>query len=227
MCSSDLENLDYGRYRDTVTDWQTEREYLTGLANTAYDRDYKSWADALGYQQWADEMAYQQDRDKVEDEKWQKEFDALYGKDKAEVEPVNTPTGVGTVDNDGLSGIQIKQIQIALGVTADGKYGEATRKAAGGLSAVEAYEKYVVKGEPVTQDKPKSYTDFSMEEHNKVTKENGGSYYSQALSVLKEWKKAGKSNSEVAALLSEMVGNSYLLPSDYTRLYQKYRDNKL
>ena len=46
-------------------------------------------------------------------------------------------------DNGGLTSAQIKELQKALGVTADGKYGPKSSKAAGGLSAEEAYKKYV------------------------------------------------------------------------------------
>lgn len=51
-----------------------------------------------------------------------------------------TPTGY---DNGGLTDAQVKALQSALGVETDGKYGPASQKAAGGLSAKEAYNKYV------------------------------------------------------------------------------------
>lgn len=49
----------------------------------------------------------------------------------------------GGYDNGGLTTSQIKQLQSVLGVTADGLYGSGSRAAAGGLSAAEAYAKYV------------------------------------------------------------------------------------
>lgn len=51
--------------------------------------------------------------------------------------------GSSGYDNGGLTSAQIKEPQKALGVTADGKYGPKSSKAAGGLSAEEAYKKYV------------------------------------------------------------------------------------
>lgn len=47
----------YSKYRDAMSDWQADRDYLTGRYDTA-----------LGYQ-------YQNERDKVADAHWQKEFD--------------------------------------------------------------------------------------------------------------------------------------------------------
>ena len=41
----DRENTDYGRYRDTVSDWMTDRDYLTGRADTEYNRDYGQYID--------------------------------------------------------------------------------------------------------------------------------------------------------------------------------------
>ena len=59
---SDRENQDYGRYRDTVTDWQTDRSYYTDLYGTESDRDYGRYVDGRDF-------AYGQHRDTVTD--WQ------------------------------------------------------------------------------------------------------------------------------------------------------------
>lgn len=54
----------------------------------------------------------------------------------------NTGTGTSTgYDNGGLDTWQIKQMQLALGVTQDGFYGPETLKAAGGLTAQQLWEK--------------------------------------------------------------------------------------
>lgn len=49
----------------------------------------------------------------------------------------------GGYDNGTLKPEQIQELQRVLGVTDDGKYGTKSKAAAGGLSAEEAYEKYV------------------------------------------------------------------------------------
>ena len=59
---------DYGKYRDQVSDYYTDRDYLTGRADTEYSKDYGKFSDDRN-------LAYQQDRDKVSDEQWQKQFD--------------------------------------------------------------------------------------------------------------------------------------------------------
>ena len=59
---SDRENVDYGRYRDDVSDYNTERNYLTDLYNTERQWDYGLWSDNY-------DRSYNQHRDDVSD--WQ------------------------------------------------------------------------------------------------------------------------------------------------------------
>ena len=83
---SDRENTDYGRYRDTVSDYNTERGYLTDQYNTERDFDYGKFADNRDYtyqvardavadKQWQDTFDYQKDRDSIADTQWQAQFD--------------------------------------------------------------------------------------------------------------------------------------------------------
>ena len=83
---SDRESIDYGRYRDTVSDYNTERGYLTDQYNTERDFDYGKYADKRDYtyqvardavadKQWQDSFDYQKDRDSVADTQWQAQFD--------------------------------------------------------------------------------------------------------------------------------------------------------
>ena len=62
------ENQDYGRYRDSVGDWQTDRSYLTGRYDAERDYDYSKYADDKNY-------AYAEHRNAIADEQWQKEFE--------------------------------------------------------------------------------------------------------------------------------------------------------
>ena len=75
--------------------------------------------------------------------------------------PVVTPNAGGTgYDNGNLSEAQVKALQKALGVDVDGKYGPKSKEASGGLSATEAYKKYVLNA-----TETKGYFDFSFEEY--------------------------------------------------------------
>ena len=69
-----------------------------------------------------------------------------------------TPTGVG-YDNGTLDVESVKQIQRAMGVEADGYWGPKSKKAAGGLSAEEAYKKYVGGNAPKGGDVPQNVVD--------------------------------------------------------------------
>ena len=73
------EEQEYGRYRDTVSDYNAELDRLQNQYNAERDYDYGMWADNrdFGYGQYIDDRnyQYQQDRDKVADQQWQAEFD--------------------------------------------------------------------------------------------------------------------------------------------------------
>ena len=74
-----MENQDYGRYRDQVSDYNTELDRLQNRYDTERNYDYNKWTDNrdFSYGQYIDDRnyQYQQDRDKVSDEQWQKQFD--------------------------------------------------------------------------------------------------------------------------------------------------------
>ena len=103
------EEQDYGRYRDTVSDFNTELDRLQNQFNTERDYDYSKWADNrdFTYGQYSDDRAYdyQVGRDQVTDSQWQKEFDEAvrqfnFANDLGEFAPTAS-SGGGGYDNDG------------------------------------------------------------------------------------------------------------------------------
>ncbi len=197
---ADRENQDYGRYRDSVSDYNTERDYLTNRYYTESEMDYNRFMDAynraygehrdsvadwqyeLGradnnywnqydrdYGQYADDRSlayddywnsrnfeYQQGRDQVSDEQWQAEFDEAkrqYDQQyAAKYNGASSSGGTGSsggrgsgYDNAGLGDAVIKNLQKALGVTADGKWGPQSQAAAekyGARDAAHALQLY-------------------------------------------------------------------------------------
>ena len=79
------DDRDYGRYRDTVADYLTERDYLTGRYDAERNFDYGKFTDdrTFGYNKWFAEYDhnYNEYRDFVEDDQWEKDYalDALIG----------------------------------------------------------------------------------------------------------------------------------------------------
>ena len=65
---SDREGQDYGRYRDALSDYLTERNFLTDRYDTERNYDYGMFSDNRDFN-------YTQDRDAVADQQWQAEFD--------------------------------------------------------------------------------------------------------------------------------------------------------
>ena len=127
-----MEEQDYGRYRDQMSDYNTELDRLTDDARYQAEQDYSKWADDQSFQ-------YQQDRDKTSDSQWQAEFDEAkrqYDEQMALTKSKSTggsnstnPGGAG-YDNGSVDSAYIAAMQSALGVTPDGKWGPNTQKAA-------------------------------------------------------------------------------------------------
>lgn len=73
------EAQDYNRYRDTVSDWESERDYLANRYDSERNYDYGKYTDDrnFDYGVWTDNRnyEYQQERDRIADAQWQKEFD--------------------------------------------------------------------------------------------------------------------------------------------------------
>ena len=86
----DKENAEYGRYRDTVADWQTERDYLTNQYNAERSWDYSKYSDnrEFDYGVYSDNrtlaqtqynadrsLAYDEYRNAIADEQWNKTYE--------------------------------------------------------------------------------------------------------------------------------------------------------
>ena len=89
---ADRENQDYGRYRDTVSDYNAELGRLTDDARYQAETDYGRFMDGFN-------MSYGQYRDQKADEKWQAEFDEALRQFNI-ANGIDTGTG-GTTDSTG------------------------------------------------------------------------------------------------------------------------------
>lgn len=58
--TNQLSERDYGRYRDDVSDYWTNVNYLTGRADTYYDQGYNNWYAGQNLAMNADQMSYSQ-----------------------------------------------------------------------------------------------------------------------------------------------------------------------
>ena len=75
----DRESQDYNRYRDTVSDYKTERDYLSNRYDAERDYDYGKYTDArnFSYGQYTDDrnIAYNEHRNAIADAQWQKNYE--------------------------------------------------------------------------------------------------------------------------------------------------------
>lgn len=93
----DAEDKDYGRYRDSVADWLTERDYLTGRLDTERNFDYSKYVDdrsfeygkysddrSLAYDKYSNDKsyAYNEYRNAIEDALAREQFDYQKERDR-------------------------------------------------------------------------------------------------------------------------------------------------
>ena len=130
-----MEDQDYGRYRDQVSDYNSELDRLTEDARYQGELDYGKYID--GYN-----MAYGEYRDSKADEQWQAEFDeakrqydqqyALANKSSSSSSSSsNSSSGTRNWDNQGYSKDIVKKAQAFLGLDdVDGYWGKNSTAAA-------------------------------------------------------------------------------------------------
>ena len=123
-----MEEQDYGRYRDQVSDYNTELSRLTEDSRYKSETDYGRWADDLNFN-------YGQYRDSVADEQWQAQFDeAKRQYDQSYSLSASKSSGGGGDNssytaNPGWDTAKIKEFQKAHGLTEDGIWGPNTAAA--------------------------------------------------------------------------------------------------
>lgn len=69
------DNVDYGRYRDSVADYQWDLGYYDNRYNQEYNNDFGAYQSDLAAQQWAEQYAYQKSQDSLAQQNWQSQFD--------------------------------------------------------------------------------------------------------------------------------------------------------
>lgn len=163
------ENADYGRYQDELSAYLAERDYLSNRYDAERDYDYSKYADErnFAYDKYSNDKsyAYEDYRNAIADKQWEKSYalnerqvaldEQKYADSKTVYETVGGNSGGNSggtgkdstgkeynYDNGGIDSSKIAEIQKALGVTADGKWGPKSQAAAGGLSAKEAWQAY-------------------------------------------------------------------------------------
>ena len=252
------QSFQYQQDRDKVSDsqWNQSFQYQQAQDKIAQDQwnqsfQYQQSQDKIAQDQWNQSMEYQQDRDKVSDSQWQKEFDEAIRQynHKNGISTSSSSTGstgsTGSAGNTGNTGNtggkgydngtvideNIKKIQKALGVTADGKWGPASQAAAqkkwGVTSANDAWKRYTGAVSTPTQPQTQNtgFTGTTYESAVAYMKENGVSSASAAGVMTKsEWNRR-KSSLQTTGTGGVEVKN-YSSYQEYLKDYVQYQIEK-
>lgn len=157
-----MSEQEYSHYRDTVSDYYNDAQLLADRTDTLYDREYSAWGDKVGmdYNIHTDKQTagYQEKSDAYDKAMTfigsgvmpDAETLEMAGLSSAEAQVLVNAVkeqaasggsgGKGNgYDNGGQTTSDIKKMQAALGISADGKWGPQSVEASGGLTADEAY----------------------------------------------------------------------------------------
>lgn len=215
---ADQESQDYGRWVDGYNQWASEREHLEGVYKDERTFDYGKYADDKSY-------AYDEYRNAIADEQWEKTHELNVNADNRAEEAwgleqqayedsvkayAGTTSGGVSFNNGGLTNGQVKELQAALGVDADGKYGPKSKEAAGGLSAEEAYRKFVG-------------GDVGDSGGNQAALEHVASMSSTELVEAMKAYNYDEDNTGLAAFLDDCVASGRLTEAQADNYYEKYR----
>ena len=224
----DQENLDYNRYLDSYNQWASKLDYTAGQVNSMAADEYNKWLD--GYNQKKDEydIAMEEYLRGVGDQETAAGLMAgvgdygrvaeMYGLSEDEVAKLNEGYAAGTTtsektgnntptssyDNGNLAEYQVEILQEELGITVDGQWGKDSFRAAGNMTADEAWKAYQ-RGTLKQNDKDEDTSSFTGTTYNEAVAymESMGVPSTNASTIMtaSEWtrrKNAGSSNAAVA-----------------------------
>lgn len=216
-----MEEQDYGRYRDQLSDYYTELDRLTEDSRYQAEQDYGKWADDQSF-------GYQQYRDQIGDEQWQAQFDEAKrqydqqyalstgktgGSDSTEYTDDTDYTGY---DNGGVGTSAIKQMQRLLKVTEDGKWGPQSRAAAmkkyGISDPAELYKKLHQVEPPEPEEEPVTY-DTVVKDLNQLIAYAGDPNSKETMESL--W-------DGMSTLLKDALREGHISKSEYNKLWSLY-----
>ena len=149
------EDQDYGRYRDSVSDYYTELQRLYSQYNTEREYDYGMYIDDRNYQ-------YQQDRDAVADQQWQTQYDEAVRQWQAEFDESKRQydqtyalkAGSGSSSSSGSSGSSGSKGGNSTSGTTPDVVKKAAETAIKQLESVAANAKLSVAGEKFVKNVP-------------------------------------------------------------------------
>ena len=164
------DSIDYGRYRDTVSDYYNDLNYYAGRYDSSYNQDFGEWQADLTAQQWAEQYAYQKTQDALAQQNWQTQFDYQKEQDALQLELQRQQMAASLAKRSGSSSGSNKSSDSSADLS---KYIEDAKKL---LNAKDGHglnyfdDSYVLE---YLADKYPSLTDSQMK---KVMSQAGGDY---------------------------------------------------
>ena len=190
---------------------EAAREYANSLLQQGYQNEFGAWEansnNAWKEADWNRENSWYQDEQDWKQKEWERD-ESRYQDEVARYNESNSLSNAkdyvesgGKVgyNNGALSSEQVKEMQEALGINADGKWGAGSTEAAGGLTADQAWKAY--------QD-------------GKLGKANVS--YADVEDDIKYYLNQGAGKDEISAYLSQALKGGYITQAEYDKLKAQY-----
>ena len=187
-----MEDQDYGRYRDQMSDYYTEVDRLTNDSRYQAEQDYNKWADNMNF-------TYTQERDKIADQQWQAQFDEAKRQYDEQMALSKSKSSSGSTSSTGsnysadAAKKQQELVDAGYDIAVDGIWGPQSKA---------AWEDYQNGGGKITDDtgiKKFQSSIHSESEHDAVMRHMYGSYRQY---VAEQIEKSSLSDKEKAYLIS-------------------------
>ena len=158
-----MEDQEYGRYRDSLSDYYAELQRLTEDARYQSEQDYGKWADKLN-------LEYGMHRDQVADSQWQaqfdeakRQFDQQYALSASKSSGGSGGGGGVNYNNGGYRKDVVKQAQAFVGADPDGYWGSKSAAAAKAMNFNSLAEVVAAMGggAPEPEPEPTSFSTYS------------------------------------------------------------------
>lgn len=236
----DMADDEYGKYQDALSQYWQNVSYLKQNADEAYDRGYSDWLNSYQMGVDAENTAYSKQQAEYEklvslitstgyaptaaelqaagmSKDQAAAYSDYYEKQNSTATKGGSGGGGGSgYDNGSLTPSQVKELQTALKVTADGKYGSKSAAAAGGLSAEAAYEKYVTNG-GVDNPNFDGYIDPPTATETYAAKE-----FVSSIGPYSIWKSRGLTEKEYVAMVEDKINRGNFTEGEISYILKQF-----
>lgn len=202
------DSIDYGRYRDTVSDYYSDLAYYSGRYDSEWSHDFSQYQANQDAMRWAEEYAYQKTQDALAQQNWKTQFD--YQKEQDALAKQNWQAQFDyQKEQDALAMALAQQKAASSG-------GGSSRRSSGGSSSGASSGSGSSKEEP-TQSQLVEFAKYLLNETD-----DNGEYLHDSGSVMTELRQYGVTGDELETIIKKAGGNVDIGKNSQSNTFKKW-----